>query len=81
MKFMDVNEAQAVHIYGPDIGWLKGKTKRSKSEPVKVQYIRKTVLTSRETHIDLMFVEGDMFLVSVSKPLGLTMITSMLWLK
>jgi hypothetical protein len=35
--------ARAVDIYGTDIGLLKGKTERSKSEPVKVEYISKTV--------------------------------------
>jgi hypothetical protein len=50
--------------------------KRSKSEPVKVEYISKTIWVSQELHIDLMFVEGDMFLISVTKPLGLTIINS-----
>ena len=68
--------ARAVDIYGPDIGSLKGKTKRSKSQPVKVEYISKSVWASQEMHIDLMFVEGDIFLISVTKPLGLTMISS-----
>jgi hypothetical protein len=48
---------------------LKGKTKRSESEPVKVEYISKTVWASQEMHIDLIFVEDDMFLVSVLKPM------------
>jgi hypothetical protein len=67
---------RAVDNYGPDIGSLKGRTKRSKSGPVKDECISKTVWASQEMHIDLMFVEGDIFLVLVSKPLVQTMITS-----
>jgi hypothetical protein len=58
------------------MGSMKGKTKKSKSEPVKVGYVSKTVWKLQEMHIDLMFVKGDIFLVSVLKPSGLTMITS-----
>jgi hypothetical protein len=45
------NVARAIDIYGPGIGSLKGKTKRSKSEPVKVEYISKTIWSSQELHV------------------------------
>jgi hypothetical protein len=66
--------ARAIQIYGPDIGSLKGKTKRSKPEIAKIEYVKREVSALQTLHVDVMFVEGDTYLVSVSKPLGLTQV-------
>lgn len=60
-------------IYGPDIASLKGKTKRARPSLVKVEHVPKPVVSDIILHVDLMFVKGEPYLVSVGMPLGLTM--------
>jgi hypothetical protein len=67
----DVHRANK--IYGPDVASLKGKTKTTKSAEAVVQYVPKPMVTEQVLHTDIMFVEGDPYLVSVSTPLGLVM--------
>jgi hypothetical protein len=62
-------------IYGQDVGSLKGKTKRLKSEPAKVEYVKREVSANQTLYVDVMFIESEAYLVSMSKPLGLTQIT------
>jgi len=64
---------RAHSIWGPDIASLKGKTKSSASRVVTVEHVPKPVDEEQSLHIDIMFVEGAAYLVSVSTPLGLTL--------
>jgi hypothetical protein len=61
--------ARAFQLYGPDIASLKGKTKRSKPEIAKIEYVKRKVSALQTLHVDVMFVEGDVYLGSVSNPL------------
>jgi len=54
---------------------VKGKTVTTKSVPAKLEYIPKPNQEEVTLHTDVMFVERDPFLVSVSTPLGLMMCT------
>jgi len=64
-----------VRIYGPVIAALKGKTRTYKPEIIPFELVPRTVQEGQKLHLDLMFVEGDPYLISVSKPLSLGMIT------
>ena len=64
-----------VRIYGPVIAALKGKTRTYKPEIIPFEPVPRTVQEGQQLHLDLMFVEGDPYLISVSKPLSLGMIT------
>ena len=72
---------RAHSIWGPDLASLKGKTKTSKTDPVKVEYIPRSMDAEQTLHIDIMFVEGVAYLVSVSTPLGLTLVNHLGHLK
>jgi len=65
---------RAHSIWGPDLASLKGKTKSSKADSVKVEYVPRPTDAEQTLHIDIMFVEGVAYLVSVSTPLGLTLV-------
>ena len=67
---------RAHKIYGPDIASLKGKTKRSKQRAPKIdQLFWRRIRALQTLCIDLFFVCGLTFLLSVSKPLDLMMVT------
>lgn len=68
--------ARAFKIFGPPVAAIKGKLKHHASEVVKIEGAVREVVVDLEMHIDIMFVNGDKFLVSVTKPLGLTMVTN-----
>jgi len=63
---------RAVRIHGPNVACLKGKTKWMKSQPIKVEFLPVSV-TVLSMFVDLMFVDGDPYLLSVTKPLELLM--------
>ena len=65
---------RATRIYGKDIATLKGKTVASPSKTVKVEYIPRPVSSTLTLHVDIMFIENDPYLISVSTPLLLTMV-------
>lgn len=64
---------RAFKIYGLDVPALKGKAKLSTPAIVKPEYVPKPVISSLTMHLDIMFVEGLKFLISVTTPLGLVM--------
>ena len=73
----DVNVAdvyRALKIYGPSLGALRGKTKKSKVEPVILEPVPKAIDVSVELHVDIMFVERIPFLVCVVQPMSYTMV-------
>lgn len=62
-------------IYGPDIASLKGKGKQRKSKPVLDTSIPMAVIQRQSLHADIMFVDREPYLVTVSKPMHLMMVT------
>lgn len=65
----------AVDIYGPDPAMVRGKTTQSKSQPVRTETIPRLVETKQSLHADLMYVDSEPYLVSVSKPMQLIVAT------
>ena len=65
----DVQRAR--EIYGTCIPSLKGKTVARKSTIAEHDKIVKTVRQVQQLHVDIMYVEGDPYLISISAPLGL----------
>jgi hypothetical protein len=65
---------RAARIQGMDVASLKGKTRWSPSAIVKIEEVPRPVFTRQVLHVDIMFIEGDPYLISVSTPLLLTMV-------
>ena len=68
---------RAHKIYGPDLAAIKGKTTSKKKARANVDVIVKHVRAEQVLHADIMFVNGEPFLVSISMPLGLLMVTDL----
>ena len=72
MRVSDVY--RAARIWGPEIAYLKGTTRNVKTEHIPVDQLPRPVGRVVQTmHIDLMYVEGEAFLLSKTTPLGLRM--------
>jgi hypothetical protein len=71
-KRADVVRANAV--YGPDVAVLKGKTREMKSARAVVEHVARPVAVEQKLSIDLIFIEKSIYLLSVPKPLGYTMV-------
>jgi hypothetical protein len=56
----------ALQVYGTNLGVWKGKTTRSKSEHVKVQFLKNSKPRNIILSVDLMNFTGLMFLTTVS---------------
>jgi len=61
-------------IYGKDIAELKGKSKRVKPLQVRIERLPRSLHAEQQLHVDILFIDGEAFLMSVSKPLGLVMV-------
>lgn len=68
---------RAGKIYGKDLAAVRGKTHRHKPEPIKVDFLPREVSSNVVLHTDIMFVDGDAFLLTVGTPLGLTMVNEL----
>jgi len=64
-------------IFGKDLASIKGKTTHRKGPKVKFEYLPSSIRKDQTLHLDLMFVQGIPFLITVSDPLGLLMATSL----
>ena len=68
---------RAYKIYGPDLAAVKGKTTSKKAARANSDVIIKRVREIQTLSIDIMFVNGDPYLISVSAPMGLTMVNDL----
>jgi len=76
VTYADIERAE--DIYGTPVPILKGKSVGSKSPSVLNRRLEPFEARElQELHLDVMFVDKAMFLVSVSMPLGLTMVTEL----
>jgi hypothetical protein len=75
--FSSKNVADANTIFGPDLASIRGKTKRRPTSTPAISYLPREVSSSLVLHVDIMFVGGFGFLVSVSTPLGLTAVNEL----
>ena len=66
---------RALVIYGPSLGHLKGATRAPKAPVIDVEDIERPINRSVVLHVDFMFVESISFLISVGRPLDMTMVT------
>lgn len=62
-------------IYGNDVASLKGKSTRAKDPTYKFEYSPIPLIQNQSLHFDIMFLEGQPFLNSISQPLCLLMST------
>ena len=69
--------ARAYKIFGPDLASLRGKTRKSKMPRDNVEYLPREISSDLTLNVDLMFVNTNAFLISVSTPLGLTMVNEL----
>ena len=65
---------RALKIYGPELGRLRGTTRKTKTESVKMDYIPKHIDVSLTMDVDIMFINGIPFLIAVIGPMSYTMI-------
>ena len=65
---------RAMRIYGESLGSLRGKTKRSKTEPVHVEAVPIEIDVDVTLHVDIMFVESIPFLICVVSPMSMVMV-------
>ena len=75
--FSATNVAHANAIFGPDLGAVRGKTRRHKSLSPTISYIPRETRSNLILHLDVMFVGGFSFLISVSTPIGLTAVNEL----
>ena len=67
--------ARVYEAYGTPIPLLQGKTVHKSEHPYVPERLPRTISTTLQLHADLMFIEEIGFLISVSKPLDLVIVT------
>ena len=68
---------RSVKIYGPEIASLKGKTVSFAPPTIPPVIISNVAQSPITLYADIMFLNGDPYFISVSKPLNLTLVTHM----
>ena len=68
---------RALDIYGPDLGSLKGKTTSHRPQLEEEPEIINQQFESQTMYLDLMFVNGEPFIISVTNPLEYVLVTKL----
>jgi hypothetical protein len=69
--------SRAHQIYGPDLASLRGKSRKKTVDSAKLEFLPREITSDVVLNIDIMFVNSIAFLISVSTPLGLTMVNEL----
>jgi hypothetical protein len=75
MDFTYRDALRAMDIYGPSEAELKGKTKAQQAKTITAEYVPRPLRSHINLHADLFFVEGEAYLLTVSMPLGMLMMS------
>ena len=67
--------AAALRAHGYPAGWHQGKTVTKSSKLPRIEPALPYLIKQQDLEVDLMFTAGVGFLISVSRPLGMTVIT------
>jgi hypothetical protein len=68
---------RAERIFGSDIASLKGKRVHMKDPAIKHEYVSKPVSEIQSLHADLLFVDNKPYLITVSTPLNLILVSDL----
>ena len=68
---------RAADIYGPELGSLRGKTHQRSGMSYRPESLPRVVPAEQVLNVDLMFINGRVFLISRSAPLALTMVSDL----
>ena len=72
------NVVRSLDIWGPDLGTLKGKTPSHQAQVEEEQPLLDNIQDRDQImYIDIMFVNGNPFLIAVVKPLEYTMVNKL----
>ena len=67
--------AAALRVHGYPAGWHQGKTVTKSSKLPRIEPALPYLIKQQDLEVDLMFTAGIGFLISVSRPLGMTIVT------
>lgn len=63
-------------VFGPSVGGIMGKTVDQKVRPAVVEHVvERSTQVEQQLYADVVFLEGTPFVISLSEPLGLTILT------
>ena len=65
---------RATTIWGPNVAALKGRTTKSKPMPAIQQSVTRRSFADQHMHCDIMFINKQAYLVSVTHPLGIVLV-------
>jgi len=66
---------RSIDIYGKDRNSIRGKRTKKKSKPIYMESVYKPSDIQQHINIDIFFIEGEGYLISVLTPLDFVMIT------
>ena len=66
--------AEALRVHGYPAGWHQGKTVTKSSKLPRIEPALPYLIKQQDLEVDLMFAAGVGFLISVSRPLGMTVV-------
>jgi len=68
---------RAEKIFGPDLAAVRGKSRKRKAPAVTFDYLPRLVTSDLVMNVDVIFVGTLAYLISVTTPLGLTMVNAL----